>query len=429
MTYEEVVDYLLDIPKFTKEKSSDNTAKILEKLNNPQDSFKVIHVAGTNGKGSTCAFAERILRTMGIRTGLFTSPHLLKVNERISICGENIDDANLVSIFLKVQAAISEIVKQGGIHPSFFEYMFILAVTAFAKNEVEVAILEVGMGGRLDATNIVKSALVSVITSISMDHMEILGDTIEKIAGEKAGIIKPEIPVVYYGENNEVSAVIEGVASKLKCDICKITKKSVNIIRKNHKSIDFSISNMYDKYGMLTIPFVMEYQAINATLAVNAIIRSGYNPTSEQILKGLASTTWSGRMEEVTDGIYIDGAHNYEGIEEFVSFVNSVATNHTVKILFSVVKEKEFLEMIHLIASIQNCKEFYVAPISNARALAASDMEACLNSYVKNVPVKKFASIEDAVVYATGHKVDNEVLFCTGSLYMVGEVKKALSKL
>lgn len=424
MNYEESAEYVLNIPKFNKKKSDGNCKKILEKLGNPQDKLKVFHVAGTNGKGSTSAFISSILQQMNKKVGLFTSPHLVKINERIKVNNEDISDTDFAKTAEKVRSAVYALFKEEYI-PTFFEYIFLMAITYFAEKNVEYAVLEVGLGGRLDATNIIEKPLVSVITTISMDHMEILGNTIEEIAGEKAGIIKKNVPVVYFGDNEKAARVIEARAERMEAEMVPVYSGDISILRKNDKAIDFSVHNMYDKYGCLTAPFVMEYQAINATLAIKAVECAFVSEKAviQAIRKGIRNTRWPGRMEEVRKNIYLDGAHNYEGIEQFVKYANEISKKKDIYIIFSVVKEKEYHLMMDLISDIKNCKGYLVAPVNNSRAVAAADMAEYLEKHIDSV-VYSFDSLKAAYEYAVSVKKDEDVLFFVGSLYMVGEVKK-----
>lgn len=424
-TYEEAVKYLLDIPKFTKNKNNKNLRRILNVMGNPDRAFKVIHVAGTNGKGSTCAFLNSILRVAGYRVGMFTSPHLVKVNERICINGVHVTDEEFLEAFMTSKEAVDVVINEGGEHPSFFEYMFLVGIAAFAKADVEYAILETGLGGRLDATNIVENPVVSIITSVSMDHMEILGDTVEQIAMEKAGIIKKGTPVVYWGEDSVVREVIENRARECGSTSIGISKKDIKIFMKTNNSIDFCLANGYDKYGCLSVPFVMEYQTQNASLALTAL-QEILPELSESVIKeGLVVAKWPGRMEKIADKIFLDGAHNYDGVLQFRDYVNElVSKEHAgVYILFSVVKEKEYHQMMDLIGQIEGCLGFLVAPVANARAVAVDELKEDLEKTGKKVYT--FDSLAKAYRYGLEIKKDEDYLFCVGSLYMVGEIKKA----
>lgn len=425
-TYSKAVEYLLDIPKFTKNKDNTNLRKILECMGNPDKDMKIIHVAGTNGKGSTCSFVNNILMAAGKTVGMFTSPHLVKINERIKINGQDISDDKFFRAFLDVKEMVDKIIKEGGEHPTFFEYIFLVGIRALSEAKVEYGIFEVGLGGRLDATNIFEEPLVSIITSVSMDHMEILGDTIEKIAMEKASIIKAEVPVVYYGEDKKVDRIIKKEVEKKKTIGFSIKNSDIKINSKTNKAIDFCFANSYDKYGCFEVPFVMEYQTRNAALAICATKLILKDLDEETIGKGLKNTVWSGRMELVTERTYIDGAHNYDGVLQFKEYVNELMHKENAKayILFSVVKEKEYYEMMNLIEEIDNCKGFLVAPIMNARAAAVEDMAQYLRKSGKEVYT--FATLGEAYDYGQKLIKDKDYLFCVGSLYMVGEIKAHL---
>ena len=203
MNYTEAVDYILNVPKFTTKNKPEHTRELLKRLGHPDRGMKVIHVAGTNGKGSVCAFLSEMLVLAGKRTALFTSPHLVRINERFQINQVPISDELFLESYLEVQAKIDEMVEEGLPHATYFELLYATAMVAFQKERAEYVVLETGLGGRLDATNTIEHPLATVITSISLDHTEILGDTIEEIAVEKAGIIKEGVPVIYDGRNKE----------------------------------------------------------------------------------------------------------------------------------------------------------------------------------------------------------------------------------
>ena len=425
-TYEEAVAYLLDIPKFAKNKDNTNLRRILEHMGNPDKDIKIIHVAGTNGKGSTCSFINSILLSAGKTVGMFTSPHLVKINERIKINGRDISDEDFLKAFVNVKEVVDSIIEEGGEHPTFFEYIFLVGVNALKNAGVEYGIFEVGLGGRLDATNIIEKPIVSIIASVSMDHMEILGDTIEQIAAEKAGIVKAGVPVVYYGEDEVVDNVIKSEAEKKGTKAFAVKNSDIKIISKTNKSIDFYFANSYDKYECLTIPFVVDYQARNAALAISAVKLLDENISEEEIKLGLSRTVWSGRMELIAERTYIDGAHNYDGVLQFKGFVNELMEEKDAQsyILFSVVKEKEYYEMMSLIEEIDRCKGFLVAPVMNARAAAVGDMVSYLKKSGKEV--HSFLSLGEAYDYGQKLIKDKDYLFCVGSLYMVGEIKAHL---
>ena len=210
-TYDEAVAYIEELPKFTKKHSLDHVREFLRRLGNPASDRKIVHVAGTNGKGSVCAYLQAILMAEGKHTGFFTSPHLVSINERIRMDNIQIDNEAFLEAFGQVQGMARQMEEEGLDHPSYFEFLLGMGMTAFARTDVEYIILETGIGGRLDATNYIEHPALAVITSISLDHTDILGDTIEEIAAEKAGIIKPGVPVVFDANDPEASAVIRAL--------------------------------------------------------------------------------------------------------------------------------------------------------------------------------------------------------------------------
>ena len=315
MNYEEAVNYFLDIPRFAAKKHDlSGLRRFLEELGNPDRRFKIIHVAGTNGKGSVCAFLESILREQGMRTAAFTSPHLVCVNERFRFDGENVDDGTFLEAFLAVRQAAEKLEREGVSHPTFFEFAFLMFMVMCKTRAPQWVILETGMGGRLDATNVIEKPKLTVITSVSLDHMQYLGSTVEAIAGEKAGILKRGVPVVFDANRPEVRAVIEKRAAGLSCGVYAVQKSWYNRTDMDGESLTMEIP---DKALRLTVPFAAQYQADNAMLAVTAARLFGI--PDEIIARGIQKTRWPGRMEQVMPGVFLDGAHNEDGIRAFAA--------------------------------------------------------------------------------------------------------------
>ena len=226
MSYDEIVTYIYNIPKFTKKRTMAETKSLMDFFGNPQEKFTYIHIAGTNGKGSVSAMLENCIRACGHKTGLFTSPHLVKINERICIDNEMISDEDFVALFNEVKAKIDDYIRQGGTHPTFFEMLYLMAMIWFEKCGIEYAIVETGLGGRLDATNVIVHPALTIITSIGFDHMQYLGTTIPEIAGEKAGIIKAGVPVIYDDINAEASKVIRAKALEMHAPAIPVSGKN-----------------------------------------------------------------------------------------------------------------------------------------------------------------------------------------------------------
>ncbi len=421
MTYQEAVDYILEIPKFTKKNPLEHTKEFLRFLGNPEQCFRVIHVAGTNGKGSVCAYLDAMLRAEGKSTGLFISPHLVKVNERIVINGTPITDTSFLEVFQTVMEAVQRMEDEGRQHPTFFEMLFGMAVTAFAQTGVEYAVLETGLGGRLDATNAVEHPVCSVITSIGMDHMEILGDTLDKIALEKAGILKPQVPVFYFESTDISDHVLEERAAQLEIFCKKIGKNAFENLRIEHKNIAFSCTNAY--YG--NTPWLLHntglYQAENAMLALEVMQHLfGESGRPGMWRNALAQVTWEGRMEEILPGIYIDGAHNASAMERFAESVKAQG-QHRKAVLFSAMQDKDYEGMAACLCRNLDADYYVVTEIPNSRAADARSLAEVFARYTRQ-PVVVRDSFMDAWDYLRIHQ-EGRRIYCLGSLYLAGMLK------
>lgn len=420
MTYEEAVKYILEIPKFTKKNDAVHTKTFLKYLGDPQDGLKVIHVAGTNGKGSVCAYLDGMLRSEEKRTGLFTSPHLVKINERIVVDGSPIDDESFRENFEKVLGAVKAMDESNLSHPTFFEFLLGMALCAFREAGVEYAILETGLGGRLDATSAVETPLVCAITSIGYDHMQYLGDTLAQIASEKAGIIRPGVPVFYAGSSVESDSVIEKAAQKNRSFCKKIGKDAYEILGIEDKHIAFSCVNAY--YGNTTwkLNNIGVYQPGNALLAMEAM-RFLFGETGHPGLwrQALAEVKWAGRMEEILPDVYVDGAHNISAVEAFAQSVPENAEGNII--LFSAVRDKEYREMIACLCRNVQAELYVVAQIGDGRAADAAALGRLFEEYTDR-PVVVKETVEDAFRYAIKNQRGRTV-YCLGSLYLTGEIK------
>lgn len=426
MTYTEAVEYILSVPKFTKKNKMENTVELMERLGRPERSMKIIHVAGTNGKGSVCAFLSTMLVKAGKETGLFTSPHLVKINERFQINNEPVSDEDFLAAYRRVQAVVEEMQKDGFAHPTYFELLFALAMVLFKEKRMEYVVLETGLGGRLDATNMVEKPLATVITSISLDHTEILGDTIEKIAFEKAGIIKPHVPVIYDGHCKEAEQVIRKRAEELDAPAFGLHEEMYEILANTEKSIDFSMNSGYYEHTEVTVPYLAHYQVINSALALLAMdaIDQKREISIETRIQAIRETAWQGRMETVLPGVVFDGAHNADGVREFVRTVQRVQRERRVTLLFSAVMEKNYEKMIQTICEQTELSCVTVTEIPGDRNVSAGKLAEIFRKYTK-APVKAVLKIADAFDAAMEEKRDG-MLFCVGSLYLVGELKSLL---
>ena len=429
MNYEEAVAYIEETPKFTTKNKLSHTKECLRRLGNPEKKFRVIHVAGTNGKGSTCAFLTSIFREAGYSCGLFTSPHLVTINERFQINEQNIDDDTFLAAFLKVRALADELVAEGSYHPTYFEMLFLMGMVIFADAGVDYVMLETGLGGRLDATTAVEEPAACVITSISFDHMQYLGNTIREIAGEKAGIIVPGVPVIFDGNDQEAAKVIRDQAEKLGSPWFEVKREDAEIKGITSGGIDFSVKNGYYGNTVFSIPFIARYQVMNAALVLKTVevLKQQIPIPEDAVKKGLLETRWQGRMETVLPGVIVDGAHNEDGVEKFVETAEHFQKEYPLTLLFSAVDDKDYTDMIRTILGRIRFRHVVVTQVGGYRKVPAEELaeifrrEGCPSA-------QAFEDTEAAFRAALALKGEDGMLFCVGSLYLVGEIKELLRK-
>lgn len=428
--YEEAAAYIEEIPKFTKKHTLEHTKTFLKRLGNPAADRKIVHVAGTNGKGSVCAYLQAILMAEGKRTGFFTSPHLVSVNERIRVDNIQIDNETFLKVFRKVLKIVRQMVEDGIEHPSYFEFLFGMGMTAFAETDVEYIILETGLGGRLDATNAIDNPALAIITSISLDHTAILGDTIEKIAGEKAGIIKPGVPVFFDGSSKKAAEVIKAKAAELGVSCREVTKNAYEIQEVHRKYIAFSRRSAYDKDVIFQVPMCGCYQAMNAELALEAseYLLAGEEIHMDRWKEALAELHWEGRMERVGAHITVDGAHNPGAMEAFVESVKALDESERgeMLLLFSAVSDKKYDQMIEYLCENLDVKAYVVTQIEDERGVPAKELADVFRRYTDR-PVYCKERLEDAVRTAMNERGETGEIYCLGSLYLVGMMKKLLA--
>lgn len=427
MNFEEAVAYIDETPKFTTKNSLDHTRECLRRLGNPQQKFRVIHVAGTNGKGSTCAFLTSIMREAGYSCGLFTSPHLVDIKERFQINEVMIDNDAFLQAFDKVKALSDQLVAEGSYHPTYFEMLFLMGMVVFAQAGVDYVILETGLGGRLDATSAIENPLACVITSISLDHMQYLGDTVEKIAGEKAGIIVPGVPVVFDGNQPQAAGVIRAKAKEENSPFYEMKREDARIIQNTQAGIDFALHSDYYGDMVFSIPFIAKYQVMNASLALKTIevLRDVLPVSKEALLAGMAKTRWQGRMETVLPGVIVDGAHNEDGVEKFVETAVHFQEEFPLTLLFSAVDDKDYRDMIKVICGKIRFEHVVVTQVGGYRMVPAEELAEIFRENGCE-DVEAFEEIPQAFFRAQEKKGQKGMLFCVGSLYLVGEIKSVI---
>ena len=391
-------EYIESIPMWAKKKATlfevKKNIKLLD-IKLP----KIVHVAGTNGKGSVCAYLSNILTANKKNVGTFISPHLIEINERILFNMLPIADAELENISKYVREKLNSVLTP----PTYFEYLFYIAMVYFSGLPIDFVILETGMGGRLDVTNVFDKTL-SIITSIGMDHMMYLGNTVKEIAFEKAGIIKKGSTVIFDDGDKEANEVINEVAKKENAKL--IALSSID-----YESFDFTYVNYKKKAAALAI------------LAAKELLKKPDIDT--EIIK---STVWHGRMEEIEKDIIIDGAHNEPAIVEFVNNVLTVSKkrNKKIKLLISIVKDKEAERMLDIITSSLDVKKYYLSSLHSYRSNDIKKLYNSLNILLENnkrlSDIACYNNTRQALSDAEFEKRDDEILFCVGSLYLMGEI-------
>ena len=386
----------------------EHTKNLLEFFDNPHEKFLTIHVAGTNGKGSTCAYIERILRYSGYKVGIYTSPHLFNFNERIRVDGLPISDQEIVSF---LDNAFKEINKIGS---TFFEATTAMAFDYFSKKKVDVAVIETGLGGRLDATNVI-SPVISVITSISMDHTEVLGDSIEQIAKEKSGIIKEKTPLFVYQQETNILDVFKKKAIDHKARM-KISKIPKNIIV-NSNGTQFTFNNQD-----YTIPLFGSHQARNATLAIDVISQFDPRIKYDAIYNSLKSVFWPGRMQKIRQRIFYDVSHNKEGMEKTLQTIKELYPGKDIHGLLCLKKDKELTSLGSLI--LKNFKTLFISEDKKGLLLNSSILEKELIKL--NIKCNPVISIKKgSVIIENLVRNNSSVGLIFGSHYIAEEVFNA----
>lgn len=428
-------EYLNSIPMWAGKKNSlEDIRAFLIRMGSPDEKMNIIHVAGTNGKGSVCAYMTSMLLAAGVRVGTFVSPHLVETRERFLIDGKPVGQAAFERSLQAVRELAGEMMERGYCHPTYFEFLFYMGMDLFVRENVAVVILETGLGGRLDATNAIRHPLVTVITSISMDHTEYLGDTIEKIAGEKAGIIKPGIPVICEKNDSRAAAVIGERAKALSSPLFFVDRQEYEIEEIRADGILARFKRLDGSLFSALIPSQAEYQVKNALTALRAAEvlcgqDGGLALTDEAMRNGLEAMKWPGRMEEAAAGLYLDGAHNPGGVEEFAAAAGRLCRERGKRayLLFSAVSDKAHESMIRTIAEALPLDGVAVTHIRSERGLSEALLEEEFAA-VCDCPVTGFHTAREALAALLSWQDGGHLLFCVGSLYLMGELKEILKE-
>ena len=416
MNYAEALEYIHSVNWTFCKPGLERIGELCERLGHPENKLKFIHVAGTNGKGSTSAMLDSVLRAAGYKTGLYTSPYIRVFNERMRVNGKNISDSELASL----TEYIKPIADGMNDKPTEVELITALAFEYFARHNCDVVILEAGMGGRLDSTNIINTSVLSIITGIALDHTAFLGDTVEKIAFEKAGIIKPLIPVIFGGTDASAEAVIRDKADELGSAF-KTVDYSALLVK--DMSLDGTVFD-FGKYQDLKISLLGSYQPRNAAIVVSAVdvLRENRFEISDAALKeGLSSAEWQGRFEILSREplIIFDGAHNPQGIEAAVESIAFYFRSQKVALVTGVLRDKDYTYIARKLSTVASAA-FTFTPDS-PRALDSKEYASVLSSAgISAISCDSVSSaLDKAKEYA---KANSCPVICAGSLYAYAEI-------
>lgn len=420
MNYQESEAFIHSFHRFTKEPGLNGIRTLLALLGEPQKKLRFIHIAGTNGKGSTTVMCASILREAGYRTGMFVSPYVLTFRERIQVDGQMIPEEEMAKLCEEIQLAVEKMT-QSGIAPAEFEVVTALGMLWFAKQNCDVVCLEVGLGGRLDATNVIDQSLVSVICAIGYDHTQILGDTLQKIAFEKCGILKPGgICVSYPQQDPEALAEI----------MAQCAQKENRLIIPNAKSVEICTESILGSrfyYHGLTfeLPLAGRHQIYNfltAFSAIEAVKLQGFAISDKNITDGIAKVVFPARMEQISVEplVILDGAHNLQGCEALAKAMPLTPKKKVV--IMGMLRDKDWLHAAARIA--QEAEMFFAVSPENPRALPAGELAAAIEGIAGKV--KAFSTIESAVDAALPLLEEDAALFCCGSLYLASQARPIL---
>lgn len=425
----EIKNYLDNISKSGIRPGLETIRELLRRLGNPQDKLKCVHVAGTNGKGSTISYIACILNEAGYRTGAYTSPCVFSEYEKFAVSGIQISPDKYEELMTEVIVKCTEMTGEGFVHPTVFEMETGAAFYYFYREGCDYAVIETGMGGRDDATNVIENTEVEVLTSIAMDHMKFLGNTIEEIAFAKGGIIKPGSDVVLYDQDERVSRIISGICTEKNAglSLCNVSDAEASAYYDEEKqALVFS----YGNFEKLETVMPGMYQASNAAVAVEAALllrKRGAGISDMDIRKGIKKASIGGRFEIIHKKplIIIDGAHNPDAALKLVRTVKMYFTNRRLLYIMGVLADKDFGQTVKLTVPVAD-KVYTITP-ENSRALDAEKLAACVSEYCSDVEAKH--SLEGAVKDAMLWAGDDGVIIAFGSLSYLGAVKEIVKEM
>lgn len=430
MKYDDAMDYITQIGNYGSNYGLERTYRLLELLGNPHKETKYIHVAGTNGKGSTTAMITKILVDAGYKVGMYTSPFLEEFEERIQINHQNIPKDVLAKLIGEVKLSVDKVIEEGYNHPTEFEIITVLMLLYFYREGVDFAVIEVGLGGRLDSTNVI-TPILSIITSISKDHENLLGNTLYKIAREKAGIIKENIPTVIFPQKKEAVEVILETCALKKSKLYNVNCDDFKLKAIDKENLYSIIQGKFNGESIeIELPLLGEHQVTNAAVAIKAIeilINENYcNISKEILINSLRSVSWKGRFEVISKKpiVLIDGAHNPQGIKVLSDNIDKYFTYKNIYLIIGVLKDKDIDEMLSIIGKKAN--EIITLKPNSPRGLESSILKEKMLKYNQNT--KAMSSYKEAYDYIKIKSTSEDLILICGSLYMIGDFRKGLTK-
>ena len=435
MNYDAAVRYLLTLGRELAAPTQAAAAKfdlenitiLAERLGRPDRAYPSTHIAGTNGKGSTAAFLESILRCAGFRTGLNTSPHLERINERIRINGEEISDVSFAETFTRIYFLIEELLADGKLraHPTYFECITAMAFESFARERVEFGVFEVGLGGRLDATNILHP-VISIITRIDFDHENFLGHSLREIATEKAGILKPAVPVVLAGQHPEAREIILARAKDLQCPVIEpaslfhVEEESLQGGLLRARVTETASGTVFELAPSLPGRFQLQ-NALNALAAARFLQSRGFRISGDAMTQGIADTVWPGRLEKLQShpDIYLDGAHNPSAARELAHFLEQNFAGRRIWLIYAALRDKAVDEVAGIL--FPRAEEVIFTAPRTSRAISAAQLAEIAGHHAPHFSV--IPDAEKALDYALAKAAPEDAVFVTGSLYLIGQLR------
>jgi folylpolyglutamate synthase/dihydrofolate synthase len=429
MNYDESLKYIKDCTKHGIKLGLERMNEILKRLDNPQQQFRSIHIAGTNGKGSTAAMYDMVLHEAGYQTGRYTSPHLVSYRERFTVNQEPIGKIELAEIITSIQPVLQSVEKDGLGAPTEFEVGTVIAFEFFARKKVDVAVIEVGMGGRFDATNVIHPVL-TVITHIALDHQEFLGNTLEKIAFEKAGIIKPDVPLIIGLQDNPIEKLLSDIAVERGASSKKASSIGCRDIQLTENGTHFNIEDRYLGKLPVKLGLIGEHQAancFNVLAGMELLEDAGITVDKDSLLKGLEKTVWPGRMEKMILGsplkLYFDGAHNPDGAHSLVKSIKALFPEAKVDLLFGILNNRPCDEVAQILAEIT--RRVIVTMVPDPKSTPVNDLAASFGKL--GIPAIIEPSPDKALNLLIS--TDNQVAVATGSLYLIGYLRGLLYRM